>query len=121
MATTDQKGFDGKFRDQCPVWDGDSPAERWRMVRRSIVLWSEDTELAKAKQGVRLFRSLVGKAAQLGECLSDDEIKSDNGLQKILGYFDQLYDGYLAIARDRDVEETIHGGRKKVSETFISH
>eukprot|EP00971_Amphidinium_carterae_P083579 1654489-Amphidinium_carterae.4 len=53
-----------------------NPLQSAALVQRSafhcaIVLWSEDTELAKTKQGVRLFRSLAGKAAQLAECLSD--------------------------------------------------
>eukprot|EP00971_Amphidinium_carterae_P050766 999724-Amphidinium_carterae.1 len=112
---------EARFRDPCPEWDGEQPAERWRAVRRSIVLWSEDTDLTRARHGVRLFRSLTGKAAQLAECLSDEEIKSADGLQKILDYFDQLYDGYLAIARDCDVEDAIYGGQKKSNETFISY
>eukprot|EP00971_Amphidinium_carterae_P038611 758960-Amphidinium_carterae.3 len=111
-STGEAKNYDGKFRDPCPCWDGESPAERWRSVGRSM-LWSEDTELAKTKQGVRLFTSLAGKAAQLAECLSDEDIKAADGLQKILEYFDTLYNGYLAIARDRDrdVEEAIYGGQ----------
>eukprot|EP00971_Amphidinium_carterae_P304894 6059048-Amphidinium_carterae.1 len=110
-----------RFRDPCPVWDGESPAERWRAVRRAVVLWSEDTDLVKSKHGGRFFRSLTGKAAALAECLSDDTIRAADGLQKILEYFDELYAGYLAIAQDRDVEDAIYGGQKKAAETFISY
>eukprot|EP00971_Amphidinium_carterae_P064335 1274132-Amphidinium_carterae.1 len=58
-----------KGRDPPPVWDGESPELRWRTIRRSLVLWSEDTEVPAAKQGLRLYRSSQGKAATMAELI----------------------------------------------------
>eukprot|EP00971_Amphidinium_carterae_P273042 5419177-Amphidinium_carterae.1 len=69
--TAEQVGNEWRGRDPPPVWDGVSPAERWRPVQRAIALWAEDSDLPKKRQGVRLFRSLAGIAQQLAEPLSD--------------------------------------------------
>eukprot|EP00971_Amphidinium_carterae_P033304 655836-Amphidinium_carterae.1 len=83
--------------DPPPTWDGESPELRWRSIRRSLVLWSEDTEVPKARQGLRLYRSLQGKAATMGELMTDDSIRD----------FDRaLYSGrYLNVPAVCDIQE----------------
>eukprot|EP00971_Amphidinium_carterae_P253859 5039792-Amphidinium_carterae.1 len=32
-----------------PVWDAESPSEKWRSVRKGMTLWSKDTNLPRQK------------------------------------------------------------------------
>ena len=53
--------------DPPPTWNGENPEKEWRSMRRELTLWIEDSELRPAKQGVRLWRSLQGKAKVLAQ------------------------------------------------------
>eukprot|EP00971_Amphidinium_carterae_P181785 3606826-Amphidinium_carterae.2 len=55
-------------RDPPPTWSGEDPGQ-WRQVRRDLLLWSADTELAPSKRGVRFFRQLTGRARLLADGL----------------------------------------------------
>eukprot|EP00971_Amphidinium_carterae_P302427 6009335-Amphidinium_carterae.1 len=112
---------DAKFRDPPPVWDGVDPANRWRQVRRRIVLWAEDTDLHKKRQGLRVFRHLSGDAATLAESLTDEQLTAENGLQTVLNLFDEVYKGYMAIAYDRDFQDALYGGARKAGESMIGY
>eukprot|EP00971_Amphidinium_carterae_P203991 4048054-Amphidinium_carterae.1 len=120
-ATAEASQGDARFRDPPPGWDGVDPANRWRQIRRRIVLWSEDTDLAKKRQGLRVFRHLTGDAATLAESLTDEQLTAEDGLQKLLDLFDGVYAGYMAIAYDKDFIEALYGGSRKAGESMIGY
>eukprot|EP00971_Amphidinium_carterae_P336930 6473518-Amphidinium_carterae.1 len=97
-----------KDRDPPPPWDGESPELRWRSTRRSLVLWSEDTEVPKAKQGLRLYRSLQGKAATMAELIEDTSIRGEKGFQNILDFFDNMYTQHMRLAYDQDFDRALY-------------
>eukprot|EP00971_Amphidinium_carterae_P100922 1996716-Amphidinium_carterae.1 len=74
MALTERTWRD---KDPPPGWDGEQPTQRWRTTRRAIVLWAEDTDVPKSRQGIRLYRQLTGKAAQVAEALPDEKLKGE--------------------------------------------
>eukprot|EP00971_Amphidinium_carterae_P344801 6485409-Amphidinium_carterae.1 len=111
-----------KDKDPPPPWDGEQPTQRWRTVRRSVVLWSEDTDVPKGRQGVRFYRQLSGKAAMLAESLPDEKLKGDTSLQNILEFFDRLYEGHMRIAKEIDFETAVYAGaRVPTSENFLQY
>eukprot|EP00971_Amphidinium_carterae_P273211 5422302-Amphidinium_carterae.2 len=111
-----------KDRDPPPAWDGEQPTQRWRSTRRAVVLWSEDTDVPKPKQGIRFYRQLSGKAAVLAEALPDESLRGEKSLQTILEFFDRLYDGHMRIAKEIDFETAVYGGARNPSqENFLQY
>eukprot|EP00971_Amphidinium_carterae_P277209 5501326-Amphidinium_carterae.1 len=55
MSGTGATGWND--RDPPPTWDGQTLELQWRSTRKSLVLWSEDTEVPKSRQGPILYRS----------------------------------------------------------------
>eukprot|EP00971_Amphidinium_carterae_P120742 2392302-Amphidinium_carterae.1 len=110
-----------KDRDPPAAWDGEAPEQRWRSVRRALVLWSEDTEVPKAKQGLRLFRSLQGKAATMAELLEDDKLKGEGAFQRILTFFDDMYTQHLRLAYDQDFDKAIYSGARSAQESCMQY
>eukprot|EP00971_Amphidinium_carterae_P017278 340899-Amphidinium_carterae.1 len=112
---TTEKGY----RDPPPTWDGEKPTENWRTKRREILLWAEDTDLPPKRQGVRVFRHLTGQARLIAEPLTDEQLRADDGLQKLIDHFDAIYAGYLAIAQDKDFDLAFFAGVRKQTENFL--
>eukprot|EP00971_Amphidinium_carterae_P066169 1310526-Amphidinium_carterae.1 len=110
-----------KDRDPPPTWDGESPELRWRSIRRALVLWSEDTEVPAAKQGLRFYRSLQGKAATMAELMSDDSIRGEGSFQRILTFFDDMYTQHLRLAYDQDFDKAIYTGARAAQESCLQY
>eukprot|EP00971_Amphidinium_carterae_P249965 4961711-Amphidinium_carterae.1 len=105
MSASTGTGSTWKDRDPPPAWDGESPELRWRSTRRALVLWSEDTEVPASRQGLRLYRSLQGKAATMAELMDDNSIRGNEGFQRILKFFDDMYTHHLRMAYDQDFDK----------------
>eukprot|EP00971_Amphidinium_carterae_P137603 2727329-Amphidinium_carterae.1 len=119
MSTSATGGW--KDRDPPPTWDGESPELRWRATRRALVLWSEDTEVPKARQGLRFYRSLQGKAATMAELMEDNTIRGDTGFQNILTFFDNMYTHHLRMAYDQDFDKALYSGARAAQESCLQY
>lgn len=72
-----------------PVMREDISYEDWKS---DIEIWSDFTDLDKEKQGSAVFLTLVGKAQQTVRAgVTRDELKSADGLSKVLKCLDELY------------------------------
>ena len=97
-------------------------AHRWKRKRREILLWRDDQPEGKADRlGVRLFRGLVGKAADLAEPIPDSVIRSPDAVDRIIAHFDTLYRGFLDIADDKLFEQALYSGVRLNSEEMITY
>eukprot|EP00971_Amphidinium_carterae_P347991 6490260-Amphidinium_carterae.2 len=103
-----------------PVWDGQDPANRWRVCRRAIKLWQEDCELEDHKKGVRLWRSLTGVAARLAEPITDEQLRSAQGVQVILDHFDSLYAGYTEQVKETLHDKALWTGQRESEENMLA-
>eukprot|EP00971_Amphidinium_carterae_P118289 2343602-Amphidinium_carterae.2 len=103
-----------------PVWDGVDPASRWKQCRRAIKLWSEDCELEEHKKGVRLWRSLTGVAAKLAEPITDDQLRSVQGVEVILNHFDALYAGYTEQVKETLHDKALWTGQRGTDENMLA-
>eukprot|EP00971_Amphidinium_carterae_P180866 3587882-Amphidinium_carterae.1 len=86
-----------------------------------MVLWSEDSEVPKARQGLRLYRSLQGKAATMAELMTDDTIRGEGGFQRILTFFDDMYTQHLRLAYDQDFDRALYSGARLTQETCLQY
>ena len=105
--------------DPAPIWDGCNPSKLWKRKRREILLWAQDSDLPGPKQGVRLFRGLVGVAADIGETIPDETLQGKESVLQIVAHFDELYKGFMVIAEDDTFDLAIYSGIRRNDETFI--
>ena len=61
----DQAGDRGPQGDPPPAWDGIDVAKRWKKFKRELLLWQWDTRLEKKRQGLKVWRRMTGKAADI--------------------------------------------------------
>eukprot|EP00971_Amphidinium_carterae_P122615 2427689-Amphidinium_carterae.2 len=108
-------------KDVPPIWDGVDPEVYWRSKRREIRLWQEDSDLAKDRQGVRLFRALQGKAKVMADVLTDAQIRGPHGVEQIIAFFDQQYESHLRLQHEREFDELFFTGTRQNEETFAAY
>ena len=121
--TTEESGTrTHPFNEPSPIWGGEKVAHRWKRKRREILLWRDDQPEGVADRlGVRLFRGLVGKAADLAEPIPDSVIRSPDAVDRIIAHFDTLYRGFLDIADDKLFEQALYSGVRLNSEEMITY
>eukprot|EP00971_Amphidinium_carterae_P325956 6456534-Amphidinium_carterae.1 len=107
-------------KDVPPVWDGVEPELHWRAKKREIRLWQEDSDVARERQGVRLFRALQGKAKTMADVLPDDQIKGPLGVEQIIRFFDEQYASHIQLQHEREFEELFYTGARQSDETYAA-
>eukprot|EP00971_Amphidinium_carterae_P066253 1312002-Amphidinium_carterae.2 len=93
-------------RDPPPSWNGESPGQ-WRQVRRDLLLWSADTDLAPQKRAVRFYRQLSGRARLLADGLADNRLMAQDGLQYVINHFDVIYKDTLEVEKELEGEKAL--------------
>jgi hypothetical protein len=93
------------LRDPPPIWDGKDPAKRWLQKRRDLMMWARDTDIPKAKLGVRFWRLGLpddSPAKTIINGLKDREIVSEEGFEIMIATLDRAYAGFHS---GRDIRE----------------
>ena len=65
----EEGGERGPHGDPPPRWDGEDVAKRWKKYKRELLLWQNDTHLLRKRQGLKVWRRLSGKAADIVDLL----------------------------------------------------
>ena len=71
------------LHDSPPSWGGENVAKRWKKYKRELLLWRGDTKPAPRRQGLKVWRRLTGKAADLAEVILDTVIQDDDGVWRV--------------------------------------
>ena len=121
MAEGTEEATGRKVFDPPPGWNGVDPAKRWRDHKRELKLWALDSDLPLKKQGVIYLRSLQGDATEaVLLALEDGVIAAEDGLERIIMYFDKAYKGHMEITDDIDFDAALYktktAGTGKASE-----
>ena len=117
----DQEGDRGPQGDPPPAWDGEDVAKRWKKFKRELLLWQGDTRLPKKRQGLKVWRRLTGKAADIAEHIPDAIIQSVDGVQKIIEHFERRYADTLAAVTDTELDDIIYQGARANAKTFAEY
>ena len=108
MATS---GGGARDRDLPPTFDGADPNLYKRYVR-DIELWRHETDLPKAKHGVKMLRQLAGPARAAADELTVAEIVGEKGGEMLKEHFAS----YLETALPRAFERAIYAEHRKAKE-----
>jgi hypothetical protein len=87
--------------------DYDDTRHSWKEYKKEVDVWATLTNLSKSKQGPALWMALKGKAKQAIQDMEIDEIKADNGMEKMLEKLDAIFktdDNQAAYLTYRDFE-----------------
>ena len=100
--------FDGK---KPPKWNGTSQSyDAWK---EDIFLWNELTDLAEKKRAIAVIGQLEGEPRNLAKTLKPSELRTDDGLKKLLELLDKSFasssedrvDRYLMELLDWAIED----------------
>ena len=117
----EQDGERGPQGDPPPAWDGEDVAKRWKKFKRELLLWQGDTRLPKKRQGLKVWRRLTGKAADIAEHIPDAIIQSVDGVQKIIEHFERRYADTIAAVTDTELDDIIYQGARTSARTFAEY
>ena len=105
-------------QDPPPSWDGEDVAKRWKKYKRELLLWRGDTKLAPKRQGLKVWRRLTGKAADIAELIPDSTIQSIDGVDMIIQHFEKRYADILAATTDVELDDLIYQGARASARSF---
>ena len=63
----------------------------WREYKKEIEVWSMLTSLSKQKRGPALWMNLKGKAKEAVKEMDLNEIKAEDGLEKMIRKLDEIF------------------------------
>ena len=98
--------FLGRDRDPPSFYDDDNPEVTFRQYEKLVELWLLETEVNRAKRGIKLLRQLSGVAVNDMEV---KEIASENGVENILHRFRDYFAPHLEVSFLRAFEIAIYG------------
>ena len=96
--------------DPPPQRDGLDVAKRWKKYKRELLLWRGDTRLPPRRQGLKVWRRMFGKAADIAELIPDSKIQDDDGVEHIIKHFEERYEEVLAAITDAELDDLIYQG-----------
>ena len=82
----------------------------WREYKKEIEVWSMLTSLSKQKRGPALWMNLKGKAKEAVKEMDLNEIKAEDGLEKMIRKLDEIFktdDNQAAYMAYRDFENFV--------------
>ena len=104
--------------DPPPQWDGLDVARNWKKYKRELLLWRGDTRLAPRRQGLKVWRRMVGKAADIAELIPDSKIQDEDGVNHIIKHFEERYAEVIAATTDAELDDLIYQGVRASANTF---
>ena len=105
-------------RDPAPGYDGENPEVTFRQYEKQVALWEFETEVVKAKRGVKLLRQLSGVAATAVDDLEIDEIACEQGVKNVMSKLRDYFMPHLEVSLPRAFEAAVYGQPRGAKETF---
>ncbi|CAK9069029.1 unnamed protein product [Durusdinium trenchii] len=108
----------GRDRDPPPGYDGIDPETTFRQYEKQVALWEFETDVARAKRGVKLLRQLSGIAQTAVDHLEVDQITGEDGVKNLLTALREYFNPHLEVSLPRAFEAAVYGAPRASKETF---
>ena len=94
MAGAASTAAASEARDVPPAFDGGDP-HAFKRYERDQALWKFDTEVVKAKHGVRMIRQLTGPARAAADEVPLDKLLSEQGGEAVFNLLGDCFTSRL--------------------------
>eukprot|EP00913_Durusdinium_trenchii_P024025 g22563.t1 len=105
-------------RDPPPSYDGENPEVTFRQFEKQIALWEFETEIPKAKRGVKLLRQLSGTAATAVDDMEVADIATEHGVKNVMNKLRDYFMPHLEVSLPRAFEAAVYGPPRGSKESF---
>ena len=122
-AAADAGGFGAGFRDRepPPAYAGEDPETSFTVWEKNVRLWEFETDVPKAKRGVKLLKVLSGTARLAVDEISFEEVACEDGIRNIMSKLKEYFLPHLEVSLPRAFEAAVYGQVRGSKEGFMEY